>query len=139
MIQLQNSKHSIFTNRANAHYTKYEMPLSHFSGHNFWILKVTNLNRGRGIHVFKDIKSLKKLMEEYCKGVDKASLTAKSKLKSKEKNKETDIEEKKTKSKSIQKYQMNSFIIQKYIEKPFLVYGRKFDIRVWVLVSSAGK
>ena len=28
-----------------------------------------------------------------------------------------------------------SFIIQKYIERPFLVDKRKFDIRVWVLVN----
>jgi len=28
------------------------MPVSHFTGHNFWILKATHLNRGRGIHVF---------------------------------------------------------------------------------------
>ena len=28
-----------------------------------------------------------------------------------------------------------SFIIQKYIEKPFLIDKRKFDIRVWVLIN----
>lgn len=33
---------------------------------------------------------------------------------------------------------MNSFIIQKYIEDPLLVYKRKFDIRVWVIVNHDG-
>ena len=28
-----------------------------------------------------------------------------------------------------------SFIIQKYIERPFLINKRKFDIRVWVLIN----
>jgi hypothetical protein len=60
-----------FQKRPNAHFTQYEMPLSHFTGHNFWILKATNLNRGRGIHVFKDIESLNKLIEEYCKGIER--------------------------------------------------------------------
>ena len=28
-----------------------------------------------------------------------------------------------------------TFIIQKYIERPFLIDKRKFDIRVWVLIN----
>lgn len=40
---------------------------------------------------------------------------------------------------SKKKYQVNTFIIQKYIEKPLLIHKRKFDIRVWVLVSNTGK
>ena len=28
-----------------------------------------------------------------------------------------------------------SFVIQKYLERPLLIKDRKFDIRVWVMVS----
>ena len=48
-----------FQKRGSSFKTKFEMPLSHWSGQNFWFLKATNLNRGRGIHVFKDLESLK--------------------------------------------------------------------------------
>jgi len=43
--------------------SKYTMPVCHFSGYNLWILKPTHLNRGRGIHVFRNPESLHELIK----------------------------------------------------------------------------
>jgi hypothetical protein len=44
----------------------YTMPLCHFDSYNLWILKPTHLNRGRGIHVFRDMETCHKLIKQYC-------------------------------------------------------------------------
>lgn len=44
--------------------------MSHFNGYNLWLLKPTHLNRGRGIHVFRDLDDLQRLVKEYCSGKD---------------------------------------------------------------------
>ena len=54
-------------------FTKLTCPLSHFDGYNLWLLKPTHLNRGRGIHVFKDLPTLHKLIREYTIGKDEES------------------------------------------------------------------
>lgn len=61
--------------------TKMTMPICHYEGYNLWLLKPTHLNRGRGIHVFRDLESLHKLIKEYCKGRDEELKIFKSKNK----------------------------------------------------------
>jgi predicted transcriptional regulator len=42
-------------------------------------LKPTHLNRGRGIHVFRDLNTLHKLIKEYCQGKDEENIKKKNK------------------------------------------------------------
>ena len=51
--------------------------MCHFNGYNMWLLKPTHLNRGRGIHVFRDLDTLHKLIREYCNGKDEEVKTMK--------------------------------------------------------------
>ena len=50
-------------------------------------------------------------------------------------------EEKKKKDKKfnfeamMKKYKSGTILLQKYLEKPLLYWGRKFDIRIWMLIS----
>ena len=52
---------------------KYSMPLCHFDSYNLWLLKPTHLNRGRGIHVFRDVETLMKLIKQYCSGKEEVA------------------------------------------------------------------
>jgi len=97
-----------YNKRRDGSHTRFTMPLCHYIGHNLWLLKPANLNRGRGVHVFNNLDDLRKLVLGYC-------------------TQEYDIQ--KANQKKL------SFVIQKYIESPLLVHERKFDIRMWVLVT----
>jgi Tubulin-tyrosine ligase family len=85
-------------------------PNTHFTGNNIWILKPSGFNRGRGIQIFKNADIFKKFI---------STLASKSNENKKRGEKDS-----------------YTYIIQKYIESPLLINQRKFDIRVWVLVTS---
>lgn len=121
---------------------KYTMPLCHFDSYNLWILKPTHLNRGRGIHVFRDIETLHKLIKQYCQGKELDT------FRNTKRKSDTDVtttqmspvtkdeEETGDYVRNVKaKVKFNTFIIQKYIEKPLLIHKRKFDIRVWVMLT----
>jgi len=71
-----------------------------------WIMKPISKSQGRGIFLFKDLKEISDWKRD-----------------GKDPSKTTDEE-------------AESYIVQRYIEKPLLIGGKKFDMRIYVLVTS---
>lgn len=97
---------------------------THFAGKNIWIVKPTEYNRGQGVSLFESIESLKNLIKYYSEGGSESGPS------------QNNLNQSQSDNNNYQNYvKSRTFVIQKYIEKPLLVNNRKFDIRVWVLVS----
>jgi|LauGreDrversion4_2_1035121.scaffolds.fasta_scaffold108693_3 hypothetical protein len=96
------------------------------AGFNMWLLKPNDLNRGRGVHIFNNIEDLKKLINDYTNGVE--IVPTKPII-------EDDNEEQTKSPVATSLLKCDVFVIQKYIENPLLIKDRKFDIRLWVLIS----
>eukprot|EP00066_Takifugu_rubripes_P025670 XP_011614936.1 PREDICTED: probable tubulin polyglutamylase TTLL9 [Takifugu rubripes] len=73
-----------------------------------WIMKPAGKSQGKGIFLFRKLKDIMEFKKEHMTRTD---------------------EEKDT-------VQVENFVAQCYIENPYLINGRKFDLRVYVLVTS---
>ena len=96
---------------------------SFISNYNYWIVKPPDLFQGMGIKVFKDFKEIKDHCDNLFRGIEKVT------AEQEEYCKKHNIELKPKIHKS------DNILIQKYLDKPLLYYGRKFDIRCYVLVD----
>ncbi|XP_066581602.1 probable tubulin polyglutamylase TTLL9 [Prorops nasuta] len=74
-----------------------------------WIVKPANRSQGNGIFLFRKLKDL-------------------ADWKSKESNKAKESGDKEAPP--------ETFIVQKYVDNPYLLAGKKFDLRIYVLVTS---
>jgi len=104
------------------HYSQPKMHDSFLHGCNLWLLKPADFNRGRGINLFNKLSSLEYYLKCFLLGDNVSKWKSSSNLK-------------KQKDPVLNLVNSNKFVIQKYVEKPMLIEGRKFDIRVWALVD----
>jgi hypothetical protein len=74
-----------------------------------WIIKPINLNRGRCIQVLNDTNTI----VEYLLKIQ---------------------DMKKLEGDNNNNFKCEHVLLQKYLEKPLLYQGRKFDIRIWILI-----
>jgi hypothetical protein len=93
------------------------IPPSHNLGQNVWLLKPAGYNRGIGIHVFDNLQTLDNLISDYKKLANNEKVPHRSR------------------SIVPTKACGSRFVLQKYIERPMLFKRRKFDIRVWVVLT----
>lgn len=97
-----------------------------FDGQNLWIIKPSECDRGQGVEIFRSLDELGRILAMFSKGYRLAEYTSMN-------YDDADQGSPALKEGAVQgKYRdakITQFVIQKYIERPALYKGYKFDIR----------
>ena len=101
-------KFSILGSKRTGENQTINIPSTYNTGSNMWIIKPINLNRGRCIQVLNDTDAIVEYLEKL-------------------------QEMKKLEGENNNNFKCEHILLQKYLERPLLYQGRKFDIRIWVM------
>ena len=105
---------------------------SFFSGRNYWIIKPSGCDRGKGVEIFKSLEELSKFLHLYSSGYNMSeymNMNYNDEDDTSPALKEGAMENK------CRKTVFSKFVIQKYMERPALFKGFKFDIRAHALIT----
>jgi len=112
---------------------------SYYRGSNLWLLKPTGLNRGVGIEIFNSLQGLNNYLNEWLDGesvaVQKKKVKPEDASDSDSSGEEKNDKKKKKGPPTGGNFKSRTFVVQKYIESPLLVFNRKFDIRAYAMVT----